>query len=54
MKRFQEWIESGEFERRFGRLLDALETPTAAAAVVMALIVLVLICETLIRTGAKP
>jgi len=54
MKRFQEWIESGEFERRFNRLLDALESPTAGAAVVLALIVLVIMCDTLIRTGARP
>ena len=50
MKRFIEWVESGRFEARFGRILDALESPTLGAAVVMALIVLVLICEILSRT----
>lgn len=51
MKRFREWVESGRFEDRFGRLLDALESPTGIAAVVLALIVLVMICETLARTA---
>ncbi len=50
MKRFQEWVESGRFEDRFGRILDALESPTGRAAVVLALIVLVLIVEALSRT----
>lgn len=54
MKRFQEWIESGRFEARFGRILDVLDTPTAAAVAVLALMVLVFICETLVRIGAKP
>jgi hypothetical protein len=50
MKRFQKWVESGRFEDRFGRILDALESPTGRAAVVLALIVLVLIVEALSRT----
>ena len=50
MKRFQEWVESGRFEDRFGRILDALESPTGRAAVVLALIVLVMICEVLSRS----
>ncbi len=50
IERFEKWIESGRFEARFGRILDALESPTFGAAVVMALIVLVLIVEALSRT----
>ncbi len=53
-RRFIEWVESGRFEGRFGRLLDALESPTGSAAVVLALMLLVFICETLARIGAKP
>lgn len=54
IERFEKWIESGRFEDRLGRLLDAAESPTGRAAIVMALIVLVMLCEALIRTGAKP
>jgi hypothetical protein len=50
IERFEKWIESGRFEDRFGRILDALESPTGRAAVVLALIVLVLIVEALSRT----
>jgi len=54
MRRFIEWVESGRFENRFGRLLDALESPTGRAAIVLALMLLVFICETLARIGVKP
>ena len=50
IERFEEWVESGRFEDRFGRILDALESPTGRAAVVLALIVLVMICEVLSRS----
>jgi hypothetical protein len=50
IERFEKWVESGRFEDRFGRILDALESPTGRAAVVLALIVLVLIVEALSRT----
>lgn len=50
IERFEKWVESGRFEDRFGRILDALESPTGRAAIVLALIVLVLIVEALSRT----
>ena len=54
IERFEKWVESGRFEDRFGRILDALESPTGRAAIVLALMLLVFICETLARIGVKP